>query len=384
MRLRRRRSRVLWAVAGPTAILLALLVARSSAVRYRILGPLLAEYVIPSYVGDCTSPDALQRAQALRMIVVLRRGLTAKSVERAQDLLLESLDDPSPEVRLAAAEAAGDFELTRAAPRLRRLLQNPQESSSVRSAAAMALGELGAPAAVDSLLVALQSDDEGLRQAAQWALVRTGSAAAAPMAALLRSSDTAAQQRAARALAQLGAPAVPPLIAELHNADEDRAALASATLAQMGGPAISALAQTLARAPSPRTRQLAAATLDHIIEQQPPGALRDTYGTRCRAPLQRAATHDPIPLVRRTAVSALVVIGQLCHDTQAILDCMTALEDPDLDVRQESEHGLRSMGRLAAEVLQSELARLDGGKKPPTDSDDVAQLISEYRDRRAQ
>jgi len=376
---------LLWVAVGVATALLALLLVRSPAIRYRVLGVVLTRYLIPSYVADCRSSNALQRAQALRMIVTLRHGLSDRSVERAQDLLLDGLQDPSADVRLAAAEAAGDFELIHAAPQLQRLLADGRQSIPLRSAAARALGQIGTRSAVDSLLVALRSEDPSLQRAAQAALVRTGSIAVAPTAALLHSSDTEVQGEAAQALAQLGAPAVPPLTTQLHSTDDDQAVLASTTLSEIGGPAITALADTLAQAPSARTRQLAASTLGRIVEQQQSGALCAAYGVRCRPALQRAAARDRAPQVRRTAVTALGIIGQLCRDTPATLACITALSDPSIEVSQEAEHSLTAMGDLAAEALRDELKRLGAhAPKRAPDDNDVTQLIAEYRDRRMQ
>jgi hypothetical protein len=82
--------------------------------------------------------------------------------------VLAELDSHDAAMRFEAATAAGELALAAAVDPLIRLMDDPD--SSVRGAAAMALGEIGGPAARRALEAAARNNDEVLAAAAEDAL----------------------------------------------------------------------------------------------------------------------------------------------------------------------------------------------------------------------
>lgn len=136
----------------------------------------------------------------------------------AVNALLAALHDPMINNRTAAAKALGKIGDPAAVDELVRMLKD--EIALVRQAAAEALGKIGDPAAIPDLIKSLGEWNNDVRQAVASALGMIGDAAAVPrLLAVLRDERMGARGAAARALAMIGQPALPGLITELRNKD---------------------------------------------------------------------------------------------------------------------------------------------------------------------
>jgi HEAT repeat protein len=121
-------------------------------------------------------------------------------------------------------------------------LRDPRKSLRIR--AALDLGTLADPAAVEDLVAVLCADpDFFVRETVIWSLVRFGEAAVTPLISRLRDPSACARMSAAHALGKIGNPrAVDPLIAVLTDSDLEVVARAAYALGQIGdaraGPAL--------------------------------------------------------------------------------------------------------------------------------------------------
>lgn len=115
----------------------------------------------------------------------------------ALPLLVERMDSPDPELRIAIGSILGAIGDRRAVPPLAARLAD--EDPNVRAAAAEALGRIGGPEAASALQAALDSDDATLRLTALDALVRLRTPV--PAAALARLLADRGMRRAAFRLA---------------------------------------------------------------------------------------------------------------------------------------------------------------------------------------
>jgi HEAT repeat protein len=178
---------------------------------------------------------------------------------------------------------------------LARLLE--RGDPSVRHLAAVALRDIGDPAALDALLRALAGpDEEGVRWRAAEGLSRLGEPAVAGLAALAGDSDPDVRWKAIVALGEIGDPRAGPALRD-RLADPDRfvRGRAVSALARLGGPCQPLVLDALAD-PDPRVRQGAAEVL---------GLLGDPVATDW---LLRAL-RDPAESVRRAAAVALLRIN---------------------------------------------------------------------------
>ena len=112
----------------------------------------------------------------------------------------------------------------------------------VRYRSAMALGELGDPAAIEPLSRALKDENSGVRWEAADALGRIGSPATGVLAKAVRDEDDDIRWRAAIALGEIGnEEAIEALIETLSDEDAYVRSRAANSLARIGGPAIGPL-----------------------------------------------------------------------------------------------------------------------------------------------
>ena len=95
------------------------------------------------------------------------RGLAAVGAQAAQDLLIAALDDPDPYVRACAAQGLGELRAGGAVAGLVRCLAD--SSPLVSRISADGLGRIGAPAA-PALITALQEGEVTVRAGAARAL----------------------------------------------------------------------------------------------------------------------------------------------------------------------------------------------------------------------
>ncbi len=270
--------------------------------------------------------------------------------------LIDSLDDPAPAARAAAAEAIGQWEaanppaegIEHALPLLAAALRE-DPAREVRWSAAYALGALGRPLAVPALVDACQQadGDSGLRLVIVKALGKIGDARAAPLLLDIHHTATSACLRAAsaRALARLRPDA--ETLALLHGyLSADFAAVKAAdtarrtvderslpgllaviglpagpslalhwaavnALAEIGAPAVPGLLTILSTSPDSGVRWAAGEALGYIGTPAVPG-LGDLLA-------------HPRAEVRLIAAYALV----FCGDARTLPGLLAAVEDAD-------------------------------------------------------
>jgi beta-lactamase regulating signal transducer with metallopeptidase domain len=109
------------------------------------------------------------REQAIRAVgVQIARGRL--DVATYTGTFIGLLRDAEPDIREAAASALGQARATAAVSALTALLKDPEKE--VRESAARALGQIGDPAAIDALTAALKDMDPDVRERAASALAR--------------------------------------------------------------------------------------------------------------------------------------------------------------------------------------------------------------------
>lgn len=243
-------------------------------------------------VAAATLSDAM-RAQG-RSGDPVRRGLAALLASRLKlscglDLALSMLDDPDPDVRLAACRALaniGSSESARGlidavgrvevpAPRLIERLCQPWAADELlvalryetdpqrRVAVIRALGLIGERRAVDRLAESIRSAEPEERINATRALSQIGGARALePLRAALADPEWAVRAQAARGLGGLGNPiAAPDLASHLTDRAWWVRANASNALAELGEPGLGALREIAERSPDRYARDRAQETL---------------------------------------------------------------------------------------------------------------------------
>ncbi len=126
-------------------LLLVLMVALTYLGHDKLQGSFFAWYSARGFaLAQLRSPDEAQRIEAVR-------ELAAHQDPQIRSLVLARLDDPSPAVQTAAAEACGWEALAAARPQLMALAAQP-EPAARRAAALLALGEIGGEGVVPLLL----------------------------------------------------------------------------------------------------------------------------------------------------------------------------------------------------------------------------------------
>jgi HEAT repeat protein len=221
--------------------------------------------------------------------------------------------------------------------------------SSVRRAAAVALGELGDARAVDPLVIALKNPDWEHdwhdTAAVADALVRLGAPSIGPLIGALAWHSKVVRVTAAGALASFGRQAVQPLVELLGDADLETRETAGEILADIGADALDDLIKALSDELIGR-RQRAARVLGEIGDP------------RAVEPLTRALM-DPMAGVRQTAAKSL---GEIA-DPRAAGALAAVLSDSDLAVRKAAALALAEMRDPRA--VQTLLPELRGTKSQP-------------------
>jgi quinoprotein glucose dehydrogenase len=161
--------------------------------------------------------NQLARVHAIWGLAQLsRRG---RGADKAMDTVLSLLDDSDAEVRAQAARTLGDLRHDAAAPELRRRLAD--ESPRVRMFAAIALGNLQDPAAVDPLLALLDQNanqDPILRHAAVMGLAGSGRASNEALLAHTKHPSAAARLGVLLALRRLGSEQIAEFLSDSDSA----------------------------------------------------------------------------------------------------------------------------------------------------------------------
>jgi len=282
-----------------------------------------ASYVRISALAELVKP----RADALPILEAVTAGL----------------DDPDPSVRHLAAIALGQVGAP-AVPALARALEERQ-SLPVRIAAASGLARAGAAAAtaVAALADCLRSADEVLRFHAAMALGKIGPAAVPALRGLLASGNPEVRGAALDALGFAGAGASGALedVRALLASGGPSSEAAAYAMIKISGDASAGLPSLLAQLEAADERGRA-----RIVERI--GTLRKAAGGTT-SQLTSSLSDDPAPDVRGAAALALARTGTTGPETLAALS--QALSDPEPEVRAQAGIALSALGTAAASVL---------------------------------
>ncbi len=164
--------------------------------------------------------------------------------------LIEAMKSDTAQVRRVAIGAVALIADVSGQDALLEAMGKTDDDNDARAQAAVGLGKIGTPAAVATLLKALQDDDLKVQVAAVDALGTAGQKAVAPLLALLSDTRPAMRQRAAEALAATRSKdACPGLVRALSDADAGVRRTACTALVAAGGPVeVAALAGKLSDA----------------------------------------------------------------------------------------------------------------------------------------
>jgi len=176
--------------------------------------------------------------------------------------LIVTLKDPDARVRELAAKALGGIGDSRAVVPLVAALKN---ADSLSGEVAGALVKIGAPA-VEPLIAVLEDPDARVRDLAAGTLKVIGAPRAVqPLIVGLGAADAGRRKAVAEALVKIGAPAVEPLIAAMRDPDTGVRELAANTLAEIRDPGSVELLIATLRDPDAGVRELAARTVRLIV-----------------------------------------------------------------------------------------------------------------------
>jgi hypothetical protein len=221
-------------------------------------------------------------------------------------------------------------------------------ASHVRIAAIDALGAIGGPRAVETLLALATSADRDLAAAALRALGGARQpAAAGVLGSALRSEDPVRRAAAAEGLAAFGGHEAIDALRWTASADQDPRVVSAALdglagLASRPGENLADAVQALAAvAAEPARRSQALSALAKL----PPAAV----------PALEGVLRHADPGVRRVAVDALVRMARPPASTLL----MRALDDPEPDVRLRAVDALVRLGTRGVGRRLADLARVD-------------------------
>jgi HEAT repeat protein len=254
--------------------------------------------------------------------------------------LLQTLQFGNPEPRRQAALALGALKEPRAVDLLLALLTNRQ--ASLRAAGAEALGNLRATKALDSLIAELRDDDPLVRWWAVWALgmLKDQRALDYLVACLQKADDPVMGIRAAEALGNLGGnTAESALLALLKHQDPALRAAAIAGLGRMHSKATARVIDAL-EDPAPEVRVAAVDFLGDCKEASALPALARGLG-------------DKALEVRAATARALGATG----DTRVLPGLKIAAQDGQQAVRLAAIDGMERMGAPALDLLAECLGR---------------------------
>ena len=196
---------------------------------------------IPSLVHHLNSPDHSVRWHAAEAL--------GTCGEKAVPLLLLALQSHSVPVRIGAIEALVSIRDVRAVDPI-IVVVNHEVSLEVRWAAALALGEIGSPVAIPSLVPLLRDPNRYIRYGAAIALGRLGWQPA-------NEADTAYLQIAYQnweSVRHLGTAALPPLWDLLRDNDPKSRATIVSILGQLGDRQVQPACQKALKDRDPRVR----------------------------------------------------------------------------------------------------------------------------------
>ncbi|MEM9503514.1 MAG: HEAT repeat domain-containing protein, partial [Cyanobacteria bacterium P01_E01_bin.43] len=316
------------------------------------------EKALPAIIALLKSPN-----QAERKFVASTLG--RMDAEEALPQLLAMLDS-DPSVRNDAAQAIGQIGGTEIAQDLISRLESP--NVEVRTSAVTALAWIGADAkdAVPALIKTLKSPNIDEREAAANALGSIGTeakAAISELVSLLDSESANVSGAAALAIGRIGGiEAVPDLIARLNSEDFYVRIQAATALGEIGAEAKAAVLPLieLLQSPSGDDRKAAVTALGNI-------------GVDAKAAVpELVLLLDTNSYVRDNAAIAIGQIG----GTEAVLDLISLLKAPDVEIRMAAAKALGGLGADAREATP-ELVALLASEKEPESRSEVIRVISQ-------
>nr|WP_275939244.1 HEAT repeat domain-containing protein [Polyangium spumosum] len=234
--------------------------------------------------------------------------------------------------RAHAARMLGKLGAASASPALASALTDPHEDTTVRLAAAEAIGSIPDIAVIPHLCEALASQGEGSAKVVAEALLSFGAEAVRPLVRMLDDERAQARTWSARVLGRIGDPgATLPLVAQLGDGNAAARTAAAEALGHIGDPrATRPLVTAVLGDPSGAVRARAAAALARVGDEEVVATLV-------------AALGDPDSEVRSRAVDALAALAP--EDRSAI---ERALFDPCDDVRRSAALAMDRLGMVSA------------------------------------
>ena len=174
-----------------------------------------------------------------------------------EPLIAALKNDEYSGVRWKAAEALSKIGAPAVEPLIGAL---SHDDDDVRWKAAIALGEIGDPRAIEPLIILLCDEDRFVKSHAALALGAIGEPAVNPLIRVLREGDGNLRWGAAIALGKIRDPrAIEPLIRALADKYENVRAESASSLATMGKPALGPLLQFLKFSDGPERIEVVAA-----------------------------------------------------------------------------------------------------------------------------
>jgi len=279
---------------------------------------------------------------------------------RINDLLLQDLISPNPDIQESALVAIGDRSISKDGVEL-LISALSDEDPQVRRAAAIVFGSIKVPTAVQPLVEAFISYEEDMicAQYAQMALINIGEPSVAPMIALLDSTNGHIEWNAQETLIKIGKPAVEPLIVVLSDENPQVRINAIYSLGEIkDSRAIEPLLRILKEdedilsdASRSALSKMGSSTIDLFIE----------------------LLHDENPRIRIKAIDGLTYID----DERVVEPIISALQDEKVCL-----HAIEALGKLkdarAVEPLLEFLADDDCFTR-----ESVIEALGEIKDERA-
>ena len=267
----------------------------------------------------------------------------------ATPALISALNDNDREMRAGAAIILGRIGSPEAIEPLIESLRDPDKF--VRGYASEALGRIG-PAAIPSLVPCLADGSADVRARAGVALwyMRDAALPALPdlLHALERERDDEAFQKLSWALVHCGAEAsqaIPLLIDRLDSEDEHIRSWAQQALGEMGPAAVAPLVEAMQNAGKPHVLARAAFALEDIGPEAADAV-----------PVLVTALEHPNDQVRRAAADAL---GAIRSDPARSVPALTKhVDDPSAYVREHAIDALVPFGEQGSGAVPALLARL--------------------------
>ncbi len=245
--------------------------------------------------------------------------------------LIETLDDASPVVRVAAVSSLGSLGDPKAIAALAKALREDTDAR-VREAAAHSLGEIDDNRAVPALLDALKTERvANVRVKIIEALGEIDDPSAAPgVVAALKDASVAVRRAAVEAVGELNdRSAVPALLTMLHDSDAEVRRQVAQALGQLEEAAAIDGLIGLARDGDVEVRRHAVQALSQFEDQR-------------SLPALLTALKDSDADVRQHAADA---IGNLHDELKAVpRPLIDALSDPDAEVRHNAAHAVGNIG----------------------------------------